>query len=617
MNRDLEYRLIEKGIFSEIDVHFGNFIRFLDNDKEPMVFITAVLVSSYRRKGHVCLDLAGLKKESLAEWEGHFQVSFPESKEWVSILRKSSVVGEPGDFKPLILDPSSRLYLNRYYEYQESIAHHIRHIAKQKMPAPDKKILADGLDRLFPKSDEKENINFQRMAAIVSAHKQLCVISGGPGTGKTTTVTGILSLLLELSGEEGLSILLGAPTGKSAARLRESVKQAGEKAAVSNFVKEMIPDVAFTIHRMLGISANAPHARYNRKNHLPADVVVVDEASMIDISLMAKLIEALRDDAKLILIGDRHQLASVEAGSVFFDICGPFEANETHGLNPEDEMYALTDGIHNFVVQLEKSYRFEEGSGIAALCKSVREGEDAHSLSLLQDVEHDDISIKSLPGIAGMEAAIADTVVTGYEGFIRSENPMDAIKKFDKFKVLCALREGPYGVSSLNHAIENILAERGFIQTEDEWYHGRPVIITGNDYNLGLFNGDTGIALKDPDGKDNSDDDSSVYVFFSNGDGMRKIHPNRLTSCETAYALTVHKSQGSEYDQVLVILPDRVLPIVTRELIYTGITRARLKVEVLSNGTIFRQGVLEKIERASGLFDSLWGNVNPSRDRSG
>jgi exodeoxyribonuclease V alpha subunit len=607
MNSDSKYRLIENGIFSELDIHFGNLIQSLTDDNDPLVFAAAVLVSNFRSSGHVCLYLAGVKRASLMEWEEHFQISFPEIKEWADILRRSSVVGNPGDFKPLILDPFSRLYLNRYYEYQETIARNIRYITKQKTSIPDRKNLADGLDRLFPQSNRGDEVNFQRLAAIVSVHKQLCVISGGPGTGKTTTVTGILSLLLELSGEERLSIVLAAPTGKSAARLRESVQQAEGKAAVADFVKEWIPDKAFTIHRMLGISANTAYAKYNRKNRLPADVVVVDEASMIDISLMAKLLEALRDDAKLILIGDRHQLASVETGSVFSDICGPFETNPFYELNPKEDIYDLPDG-NDFVVQLERSYRFEEGSGIGALCKSLKKGDDVRSLSLLHDEKRADIGIKDLPAISGMEVAISDAVIQGYQGFLHTENPMDAINKFDEFRVLCALREGPYGVTALNHIIENVLAERGLIQTKDEWYHGRPVIITGNDYNLGLFNGDTGIAFKDPN------DNGSLYVFFNNGDELRKIHPNRLSSFETAYALTVHKSQGSEYDRVLVILPDRVLPIVTRELIYTGITRAKLKVEVLSKDAIFKQGVLEKIDRASGLFDSLWGSITSTMD---
>ncbi len=616
MNKSIKDNLIEKGIFSELDIHFANLMQSLDDRNNQAVFFAAALVSSYKHKGHVCLDFRELKKTYLSEMEEYAGESFPENEEWMEILRKSPVVGKPGDFKPLILDFSSRLYLNRYYGYQESIAQYIKHIAKQQVPIPDRILLVKGLDRLFPSSLKDGSVDLQRVAAIVSAYKQLCVISGGPGTGKTTTVTGIIALLLEQAGREGLNIILAAPTGKSAARLRESVKKAGEKIDAPDFVKVLIPEKAFTIHRMLGTTANAPFFKYNKNNRLDADVVIIDEASMIDIALMAKLLEALRDDAKLVLIGDRHQLASVEAGSVFADICGAFDTNKFSdkfkailnettgcGLNyGEDSDFPY--GISDSVVQLEQSFRFKEGSGIEAVSKAVKKGDGLLSLSLINDVKYEDICLKGLPSVRELEAAISDTVIQGYEGFINAKNPMDAINKFDEFRVLCVLREGPYGVAALNHAIESILERKGLMQTKDAWYPGRPVMMTVNDYNLGLFNGDTGIALSD------QDSNGSLYVFFKDGDGLRKIHPHRLSGCETAYALTAHKSQGSEYDRILVILPDRVSPILTRELIYTGITRAKSEVEILSDDNIFKQGVAGKIERASGLFDSLWGHFN-------
>jgi len=607
MNHNRRYELVEKGLFSELDVHFGGLMQSLDHEENPMVFAAAVLVSSYRNKGHVCLDLSRIKKETKKEWEQHFQMSFPEPENWVSILKQSPVVGTPGDFKPLILDPSSRLYLSRYYAYQEAIVQYILNTSRRVLPAPDDKRLAEGLNRLFPQGGTFDDINFQRKAAAVSVHKQLCIISGGPGTGKTTTVAGILSLLLDLSGKERLSICLAAPTGKSAARLRESVCRAIDKDTGSGSSEEWLPDRAYTIHRMLGISPHTPHGRYNNKNRLPADVVVVDEASMIDISLMAKLLEALRDDTKLILIGDRHQLASVEAGSVFRDICGPADSDEMNRADHGDGGHdSPVNNTRDVIVQLEKSYRFEEGSGISALSKSVKEGKGDQSLSLLHDHGYDDIRIKRLPGAGGIKAAVSDLIVHGYRSYIREERPEDALKAFEEFRVLCALREGPYGVLSLNSSIERILDERGLIRADGEWYHGRPVIITGNDYNLRLFNGDTGIALKDPEPY-GPDDKQSIYVFFNSGDGMRKIHPNRLSSYETAYAITIHKSQGSEYERVLIVLPDREMPILTREMIYTAITRAKSQVVILSDDTVFMRGVANRIERTSGLFDSLWG----------
>lgn len=616
MIRDLQKRLFESDIFNALDIHFGSLMQALDKNNDMLVFISAALVSRHKQSGHACFDFKKADKTVFTEIEKHLGRCLPLIEDWLPVLKASTVVGSPGEFKPMIMDDSSRVYLNRYYEYQATIVRHIEHFARARITAPDLPLLVDGLNRLFPEKDGTRNndagVNFQRVAAMIAVYKQLCVISGGPGTGKTTTVTGIIALLQEQTGSRRLNVKLAAPTGKSAARLRESVKTALEKMNAPDYVRASMPDTAYTIHRLLGGTANTPLFKLNRNNRLDADIVIVDEASMIDLALMAKLLDALRDDAKLILIGDRHQLASVEAGAVFADICGPFHLNgfsesfsavlaEATGFRADAVGGpAGLEGIMDTVVQLEKSYRFTEGSGIKAVSNAVRQGDGSLALSQMTGGRHADICLKPLPDPQRMEAAVSDTIIRGYEGFLTAGSPMGALERLDEFRVLCALREGPYGVESLNRLIELILRRKGLIRTEDTWYPGRPVMITVNDYGLGLFNGDTGVTMVD-------EESGALYVFFREGDNLRKIHPMRLSGCETAFALTIHKSQGSEYDRVLVVLPDRISPILTRELIYTGITRSKSSVEVLSDDAVFRHGVSEKIERASGLLDALWG----------
>ena len=473
--------------------------------------------------------------------------------------------------------------------------------------------LKDGLARLFPE-DGQEETDWQKVAAFTSVMKRFCVISGGPGTGKTFTVAKILALLLEQPGAEKIRIALAAPTGKAAARLQEAIKNSKEKLNCREEIKKLIPEEASTIHRLLGSVPDSPYFRHNAENPLSAEVVVVDEASMVDLALLSKLAQAVPSTARLILLGDKDQLASVEAGAVLGDIC---DTGKVHGYSQNfcdalkksagEDVACPAEGIdgagiRDSIVQLLRSYRFGAVSGIGEVSRAVNEGDGVRAMELMKSGSYGDIQWKELPRTEALPAVLKDRIIEGFSAYLKETDPAKAFDLFNRFRILCALREGPHGVHYMNLLIEQILKDEGLIKREGRWYAGRPVMITRNDYNLRLFNGDVGITLPDPKLG------NELRVFFPAPDGsMRTFPPLRLPDHETVYAMTVHKSQGSEFDQVLFLMPDRSVPVLTRELVYTAITRAKEKVEVWGKEEVFKGAISRRIERISGLREALWG----------
>lgn len=611
MKEDLN-RLYDSKILSELDNHFAGFIERISGSCVPEVLLAAALVSSYTRQGHICLELSRLEgKELLGENDDKGPVVCPKLEAWLEQLRKSPVVGKPGEQKPLILDDRSGLYLYRYWDYQEKLATLIGRRISDNEEDIDDRLLKKGLDRLFGTGRAKD-VDWQKIAAFASVKNRFCVISGGPGTGKTTTVANILALILDQPGSTNARIALAAPTGKAAARLQDAIKRAKDKLDCADGIKAAIPEEASTIHRLLGSIPGSPYFRHHLENRLPADVVVVDEASMVDLALLSKLVQALPVQAKLILLGDKDQLASVEAGAVLGDIC---DTGHVHGYSHgfcnnlkkvtgyEVQMQSnkKDKAMQDCIVQLQKNFRFGGKSGIGAVAHAVNAG-DAHLASiLLSSGKHDDIERRDLPRPDALPGAIKDAIIEGFAGYLKAKNPSEIFRLFDRFRILCALRQGPYGVIFLNSIIEQILKDEGLIESDKIWYSGRPVMITSNDYNMRLFNGDVGIVMPDT-GAGND-----LRTFFPAADGsLRKFHPLRLPEHETVYAMTVHKSQGSEFDKVLLLLPDKDYPVLTRELTYTGITRAKESVKIWANEDVFRAAVSRRTERMSGLRDALW-----------
>ncbi|MDY0039881.1 MAG: exodeoxyribonuclease V subunit alpha [Desulforhabdus sp.] len=613
MTKENLYRLVDCGILSFLDVHFAGFMEELNAHRSPELLLAAALVSAGSRQGHICLDLAALAGKPLSEdEEGAEALLCPELHRWSGVLNKCSVVGTAGDYRPLIFDNRSRLYLYRYWHYQEQLAGSIRKRVEEANQMTDLDRMKQGLDRLFPVPGEA-GIDWQKVAAFAAGSGKFTVISGGPGTGKTTTVAKILALLVELAGSGTHRIALAAPTGKAAARLQEAIKKAKEIINCTDEVREAIPEQASTIHRLLGAIPKSPYFRHNEKNLLPVDVLVIDEASMVDLALMSKLVRALPDKARLILLGDKDQLASVEAGAVLGDIC---DTGRMHGYS-DDFLEALHEvtgfapggapqgqgagGIGDCIVQLQKSYRFGADSGIGILSRAVNEGDAPLALAILQGGVHKSVEWKRLPSAKALPASIGAGVVKGFREYLKRPDLPEVFELFDRFRILCAVREGPFGVVAFNRLVERILTAHRLIDPKKTWYAGRPVLIKVNDYSLRLFNGDVGIALPDREAA------NDLRVFFPGSDGaVRKFHPLRLPDHETVFAMTVHKSQGSEFSEVLLILPDKEVAVLTRELVYTAITRARERIEIWGKEDIFSIALSRRIKRLSGLRDALW-----------
>ena len=584
---------------NEIDSQFASFICRQAGSVDPQLWCAASLLSRGVGAGDVCLDLACALQDGAAAGNG-----IESLESWVQRLRDFPVVGAPGDFRPLILDGAQRLYLHRYWRYEDELAASL--LQRGATAEFDRERLKGGLGRLFPQGGQAET-DWQRVAALAAVSRRFCVISGGPGTGKTSTVVKVLALLLEQQGGESCRIALAAPTGKAAARLKESILGGVE---CSEEVRALIPEDVSTIHRLLGYLKGSCSFRHNRDNPLPYDLVIVDEASMVSLPLMAKLVDALRHDTRLILLGDRDQLASVEAGAVLGDIC---DTGGVHGFSapfirlageltgdrlPEQGASGV---LGDAVVQLRKSYRFSSESGIGRVGALVNAGDGAAALAAFRDAGLPDISLTDTPRAADLGEALAERVLAGYAPYLKETAPEAAFARFGQFRVLCALRSGPYGVEAVNRLVQERLAKAGLIKPEGRWYAGEPVMITRNDYNLGLFNGDIGLILPDPESG------SELRAFFPSGTaGMRTVLPLRLPEHESAFAMTVHKSQGSEFDRVLLILPDRDAPLMTRELVYTAITRAKQSVELLGSDELFLTAVQRRIVRRSGLRDRLW-----------
>jgi len=625
MNQYLD-QLYRQQYLSALDFHFARFIQGLAGDDAPDVALAAALVSRWRGEGHICLDLSIPAGKILLPGADDSVLRCPDLDRWRQTLSESPVAGQPGEWKPLIL-AGTRLYLYRYWEYENKLATILKQRMQAELPAFDEDRLRESLDRLFPppvsdgETDGRQGVDiltdWQKVAAFTTFAKSFSVISGGPGTGKTFTVAKILALLSEQNGGKPLRIALTAPTGKAAARMQEAIQEAKTALPCTEAVKAALPAAASTIHRLLGSVPHAPHPRYHEDNPLPVDVVVVDEGSMIDLALLSRLVQAIPDSARLILLGDKDQLASVEAGAVFGDIChtgrrpaySPAFAETCRRMTGESipaqgpgRAVPLAADCH---VELLRNYRFHAESGIAAASRAVNDGDGPEALSILKTASAGDARWQPLPTPEKLYKFLENALTEAFAGYLATTDPQDVFGRFNPLRILCVLREGPYGVSHVNDLVEEILHRRKIIRRDTPWYFGRPVLITRNDYTARLYNGDIGIVLPDPEGQ------NEPRVFFPTPEGtFRKILPSRLGSYETVFAMTVHKSQGSEFERVLCLLPDRDAPLLTRELIYTALTRARKDVTIWGREDIFLKAVSRQIERSSGLRDALW----PTKD---
>ncbi|AYL07703.1 TPA: exodeoxyribonuclease V subunit alpha [Enterobacter kobei] len=596
---------VEQRLLRHLDVQFAMMVA----GEEPAVMLAAAILSKDAGEGHVCLPLSRLAVDE--KMPPALQSCFAllgEAVDWQAILLRSPAVSATDTGTPLILT-GERLYLNRLWRNELTVA---RFFSETNAPLPcDEAQLRQVLDTLFTSDDATD---WQKVAAAVALTRRISVISGGPGTGKTTTVAKLLAALIQLSGEQKCRIRLAAPTGKAAARLTESLGGALQKLPLTGEQLALLPNEASTLHRLLGAQPGSQRLRYHAGNPLHLDVLVVDEASMIDLTMMSRLIDALPPHARVIFLGDRDQLASVEAGAVLGDICTYASLGYTAeraeelarltGCSLAAEQHSIAGALRDSLCLLQKSYRFGSDSGIGQLASAVNRG-DRHTTCAVFDGTFTDIEKKSLQS-GGEYQAMLDDALLGYQHFLtgvqQQRPPEQVIAAFGEYQLLCALREGPFGVSGLNDRLEQLLAQKRKINRtlHSRWYEGRPVMISRNDSALGLFNGDIGIAL---------DRGQGLRVWFQMPDGsVKSFQPSRLPEHETAWAMTVHKSQGSEFNHAALILPTQLSPVVTRELIYTAITRARQRLSLYTDERVLMQAIATRTERRSGLgaiFESL------------
>ena len=642
-------KLQSEGVLQPFEYAYASFLQRLHPKIKTPVLMAALLAVRQARGGHVCVELGDYGPETLL-FEGIEDIDELENyhgyelNHWLEELKASPLIDDTGeeDKKPLVLDgKNGRLYVRRYWQYEKQLSEQVlAMVGDEKLEIADPKRAHEALN--WFDSPNSEEVNWQKIAALTALLKSFSVITGGPGTGKTTTVLNILAMLQQQSQAENrkLKVALAAPTGKAAARLSDSIRD-GKKRLVEKGVDasllEIIPDKASTIHRMLGYRRYSPYFRHNRENPLPYDVVVVDEASMIDLPLMAKLVDAIPPQSRFILLGDKDQLASVEAGRVLGDLCGTGQLNsfspafvetlQSRGEKIPDEYVDGKSGLlQDAIVELMHTWRFNREEGIGRLSEllKARAGAGESFWELLKNdpsgkvtwLKSDNDDEQALG--ERWQQLLQNAVDQYYRKLGDCRHPKKLFDLFSQFQILCALRRGPFGVEEINRFVEQQLVPGQ--NTLRNYYHGKPVMVTENDYGTGLFNGDIGFIvgldyLEDSLRKSIAVNSESGYlVCFETGRrdesgemGYRWVGPERLPDYETAYATTVHKSQGSEFDEVLFVLPEKVVPILTKELFYTAVTRAREKVSIWGSRKIIQKTVEATIRRSSGLRERLWG----------
>lgn len=532
--------------YSRLDIAFSQFLvqrKSLDKHQQKKIGSIVARLSCQQSQGHSCIQLDRAEQD---------------------LMIVSGLVSE-NDLTPLILE-QNRLYLQRYWFYENRLAEQLKKLHKHTFQNENLEFL---LKRYF--IDLVDETDWQRVAAQKVVSQAFSIITGGPGTGKTTTVVKILALLQEsFIKQEGLLIALAAPTGKAAMRLQQSIGSSKTTLPCSEQIKKLIPETVTTIHQLLGAKPPSPYFKHDATNLLVYDLVVIDEASMVDLALMSKLVDALKPGSRLILLGDKDQLASVESGSVLAD---------------------LTAALPEQTQELKKSYRFE--GEIKALADAV----NSQSADVAWQILKTGIYQVSL-----LEENLIDYIAEKYSYYcqlIKNDAGFkDIYAAFCQFQVLCSNRYGQNGVNDINDKVEQKLVRENKIQQSGTWYPGRPIMVTQNNTGMQLYNGDIGICL----------DDSLLtnQVFFLRSDGsVKKVMASRIPAHETVFAMTIHKSQGSEFEECVCVLPEKTNPVLSKELVYTAVTRAKKGLILFSSYSVFCQALQKKVVRTGGLLEKL------------
>jgi exodeoxyribonuclease V alpha subunit len=593
------------------DVH-QQFAEYFDEpDLKPYLYTLSKKMSD----GHICIFIDEIDEEQLPE-------SYRATRKKIDTTGHLVADNEEA-YKPFILD-KDRLYLHRYFHYETALINNIR-----KLVQVESKVIARRQEELLTQqsfieslfhNEDATSTDWQLAAAINAVLNNFTIITGGPGTGKTTTVAKILAILFSLY--EDVKVALAAPTGKAGARMTESLlnTQLNVNDKVRSRFNALKPA---TIHRLLGWQKGSPYFKHNVSNPLPYDLVVVDESSMIDVALFAKLLQALKPSSRIILLGDKDQLASVEAGSLFGDLCkalpalnlfnaerrnfiNSFITNEQRKLSPEYETADQSHLLFQHLVELRYSHRFKGDEGIGKLSRAVIQND---VMVLQQFLENNDTGQVQID--QQYDQHVFEEFIQGYKEYIATTDIKGALEQLNNLRILCAVRQGEQGVYNLNAMVETYLIKKGSLKRDSEFYRHRPVIVTQNDYTLGLYNGDTGILREDENG--------IMKAWFidaaeGNEGKLKSVLPGFIKQMETVFAMTIHKSQGSEFGKVMVVLPrSSEYQLLTRELLYTGITRAKKQVIIQANAEALMNAAKGVVERGSGVVERL-AHLNRSED---
>jgi exodeoxyribonuclease V alpha subunit len=645
----------DQGWLRRLDSALAGLVLDSDPQASPLLLLCTALLSQMEGRGHTCLSLDRLLAEpngvlawptaAAAELQGLWAALPTDLARWCTALRASPAVRDPAcerdQGQPLVLvaeGQAPRLYLRRYWDFERGVAAQVQLRSLPRTHGPSAATLRPWLDSLFPADPARPGPDWQKLACAVALRGRLSVITGGPGTGKTYTAARLLALLLATAEQpDSLRVALAAPTGKAAARLKQAIDSslldlqhklsAGDGPAPDLLAFTQRMGAARTLHALLGARPDSRFMARHAGSPLDVDVLIVDEASMVHLEMMAALLDALPATATLVLLGDKDQLASVEAGAVLGDLCRDAQAG---GWSDDTAAYAraaagvdipaeyLASGAPSLLAQhtvmLRESRRFAGPIGQLAL--AVNRGDAPAALQLLRRPEGSDLCVHE-----GADPALLATLALagrpgapgGYADYLRlmAQRPAQGdvaahavwvrqvLAAFDGFRLLCAVREGDWGAAGVNRAVARCLHAAGLLNQGGEWYAGRPVMVTRNDPGLGVFNGDIGLALPPASGQ-------GLRVWLGDGESLRSVGVSRLAHVETAFAMTVHKSQGSEFAHTVLVLPDQAGALLSRELVYTGITRARQAFTLVAARTGSLDAAIEQpTRRASGLAATL------------
>ena len=640
-------KLAESGQLRRLSAAFARFIVALDVNADagavpgtPLA-LACVLLSELEGRGHSCLVLddlvldpcllMGWSEQQWSVFAGAAGALPADCASWQALLAQSSSVwqaGAPDGQQPLVQD-GARLYLRRYWRHERQVAAAMAARCRA-LRVPDVVRVRHWLDILFDQKRVAESLDWQKIACAIALRGSVAIITGGPGTGKTYTVASLLALLFAVEDDPArLRVALAAPTGKAAARLKQSIDDAlislaqkvGSELALASLTARMGP--ARTLHSLLGARPGTRAFQHHAGNLLDVDVLIVDEASMVHLEMMAALLDALPAGSMLILLGDKDQLASVEAGAVLGDLCHDAQAGAYSAATVDYVQAASGQAIvaafqgaagplAQQTVMLRESRRFS--GPIGDLAQAVNAGLEQEALDCLRGKGNQGDEVAWIEPAQPFDllqlAWLGRAGAGGYRAYLTlvkagpgaQDHPSwvrQVLLEFQSFRILCAVREGEWGVLGINDALEQRFEREGML-TRSAWYVGRPVMVTRNDYGIKVFNGDIGLTLRDPARP------SSLRVYFLEGEVVRSVLATRLRHVETAFAMTVHKSQGSEFAHTVLVLPKDGAGMLARELIYTGITRARKFFTLVSpTPAVFLEAIARRTRRASGLRSLL------------